>query len=303
MGDSCRLCPRVCGAKRILGELGACRAPAEFLVARAAPHFGEEPCISGSRGSGTVFFSGCALGCVFCQNQEISRGQSGFCLTQTELRQTFLQLQETGVHNLNLVTAGHYADRLAELLEEPVGLPVVWNSGGYETVETLYRLKGKVDVYMPDLKFLNSDLAARYCAAPEYPQIARAAILEMYAQVGDPVFDEEGLLMRGLLLRHLVMPGAVENSLDVIDWVAEHFSGGRVVFSLMGQYTPMGGCEGFPELSQPVTREEYQRVTDYLACVDLPLGYIQELAAAGTEQIPAFDGTGLEQFDISGKQC
>lgn len=296
MGDVCKLCPRACGVERTAGELGACHAPAEFLVARAAPHFGEEPCISGSRGSGTVFFSGCALGCVFCQNQEISRGQAGRRLTQAALRQTLLRLRDAGVHNLNLVTAGHYADSLAEVLTAPLGLPVVWNSGGYESVETLRRLEGKVDVYMPDLKFLDPDLAARYCAAPDYPQAARAAILEMYRQVGDPVFDEAGLLTRGVLLRHLVMPGAVENSLDVIDWAVEQFSGGRILFSLMGQYTPMAGCAAFPELCRPVTREEYQRVADYLACADLPLGYTQELAAAGVEQIPAFDGTGLEQI-------
>ncbi len=290
--SQCSICPRSCMVDRAKRR-GFCHAPASFFVARAAPHWGEEPCISGARGSGTVFFSGCNLGCAFCQNHAISRGQTGLVLTEAEFRRTLEQLRSKKVHNLNFVTGAHYAPQIARVLEQPPGLPVVWNSSGYESVSTLRLLEGKVDVYMPDLKFLSPKLAADWCAAPEYPAVAKAAILEMYRQVGEPVFDADGMLQRGLLLRHLVMPGAVENSLDVLDWVAEHFAGGKVVLSLMSQFTPMPGCENFPQLRRVLLPEEYRRVTDYLACLDLPLGYTQELEAATEDWVPDFDNTGL----------
>lgn len=290
--SKCCACPRACMVERAKRR-GFCRAPDSFLVARAAPHFGEEPCISGTRGSGTVFFSGCNLGCVFCQNHAISRGQTGLELTEAEFRQTLEQLCSKKVHNLNFVTGAHYASQVARVLAQPLGLPVVWNSSGYESVSTLHLLEGKVDVYMPDLKFLSPELATEWCAAPDYPTVAKAAILEMYRQVGEPVFDADGMLQRGVLLRHLVMPGAVENSLDVLDWIAEHFSGGRVVLSLMSQFTPTPECQKIPALQRILLPEEYRRVTDYLRCLDLPLGYIQELEAATESWIPEFDNTGL----------
>ena len=291
---NCTLCPRRCGADRAAGETGRCGTAGEILVARAAPHFGEEPCISGSRGSGAVFFCGCALGCVFCQNREISRGGRGRAMTPEALRRTLERLRDAGVHNLELVTAGHYLPILAwEVLTPGLGLPLVWNSGGYEAVEALRLLEGKVDVYMPDLKTLSPALAERWCAAPDYPAVAKAALSEMYRQVGPPVFDQDGLLVRGLLIRHLVMPGAVEDTLDVLDYLEEHFGGGRAVVSLMGQYTPMPGCEGLPELQRPLTQREYDRAAAYLACRDLPLGYTQDISSATTAEIPDFDGTGL----------
>ncbi len=290
----CRLCPRRCGAERDRSP-GSCGVPAAPLVCRAAPHFGEEPCISGSRGSGAVFFAGCALGCVYCQNREISRGSAGVKLDVPALRDLFRRLADSGVHNLNLVTASHFSDTVAEALAGlRLEIPVVWNSSGYETVEQLRQLEGLVQVWLPDFKYADPMLAARYSAAPDYPQVALAAIQEMYRQAGPADLDADGLLRRGVLIRHLILPGAAENTLQVIDAVEDHFPAQNILFSLMAQYTPMPGLDRWPELTRPVSREEYERCRSYLDFSEIEKGYVQELESAGTEQIPAFDGTGVQ---------
>lgn len=289
----CRLCPRRCGADRGLSP-GYCGVPDRAMVCRAAPHFGEEPCLTGARGSGAVFFAGCNLGCVYCQNHCISRGAAGRELNVRELRELFLRLRDTGVHNLNLVTPSHYSDIIAEALSGlDLGIPVVWNSSGYETVEQLRALEGLVQVWLPDFKYADPALAARYSRAPDYPAVALAAIREMYRQAGPFLLDGDGLLQRGVMVRHLILPGAAENSLRVMDAVEDHLPPEGVLFSLMSQYTPMPGLEAFPELQRPITRAEFERCRSYLEFSSLAHGFYQEPESAGTEAIPAFDGTGV----------
>jgi len=292
---SCTLCPRRCGAPRRGGKNGFCGVPAEAMVCRAAPHFGEEPCISGTRGSGAVFFAGCNLRCVFCQNHAISRGEAGQPVSAARLREIFLALQAQGVHNLNLVTPTHYADVIAEALSGlSLDIPVVWNSSGYESVETLRRLEGLVQIYMPDFKYADAALAARYSAAPDYPERALAAIKEMYRQTGPFEMDADGILRRGLLIRHLILPGAPENTLRVIDAVEDNFPAEHILFSLMSQYTPMPGLEEFPALQRRVSAAEYERCASYLDFSDICHGYYQSPESATEEMIPAFDGTGVK---------
>lgn len=293
----CYLCPRRCGGLREAdrGE-GICASPAAVRVARAALHFGEEPCINGSSGAGAVFFTGCALGCVFCQNQEISRGYGpGKILSVEELRELFLSLQDQGAECLDLVTGGQYIPWIAQALEGlSLKIPVVWNSSGYESVESLKRLEGLVQVYMPDFKYWKADLAARYSKAADYPAVAKAAIKEMYRQVGPYELDEKGVMEKGLLIRHLILPQQDLNAMDVMDFVAEEFPSGSVLFSLMSQYTPMPGLEEYPELLELLDPELNDRLIAYMEKLGLE-GYCQELSAATTEQIPDFDLSGLDR--------
>ena len=289
----CSLCPRNCQTDRS-AKPGFCGVPETAMVCRAAPHYGEEPCISGTRGSGAVFFAGCNLRCVFCQNHDISRGVAGEPVSAEGLRDIFLRLRDSGVHNINLVTPTHYAAVIIEALTGlDLGIPVVWNSSGYESVETLRRLEGLVQVYMPDFKYAFSDLAAKYSAAPDYPRVALAAIREMYRQVGPFQMDADGILQRGLLIRHLILPGAPENTLRVIDAVEDNFPAKHILFSLMSQYTPMPGLERFPELQRRVSQAEYDRCASYLDFSDIEFGYYQSPESATEEMIPDFDGTGV----------
>ena len=291
----CNECPRHCGAKReenIPG--GVCISPALPRIARAAPHFGEEPCISGERGSGTVFFSGCNLKCVFCQNHEISRGKVGETVSIQRLCDIFLELQDKGVHNINLVTGSHYVTPIVAALEAAkLSIPVVWNSSGYDSVEGLKRLEGLVQIYMPDMKYMDSELARRYSAAPDYPQVAQAAIKEMYRQVGDFILDDEDMLRYGVLIRHLILPEAEENSRKVMDFVADNFPGDNVLFSLMCQFTPMPHTERFPELQKTVSQEVNDRLCQYMAHRGIEWGFYQETSSATEEMIPDFDLTGV----------
>ena len=291
---SCFLCPRRCGAPRDGVRNGFCGVPAAAMVCRAAPHFGEEPCISGTRGSGAVFFAGCSLRCVFCQNRGISRGAAGEAVTVPQLREIFLRLRDRGVHNINLVTPSHYSDVIAEALSGlDLGIPVVWNSGGYESVETLRSLEGLVQIWLPDWKYADGALAARYSAAPDYPQVVTAAVKEMFRQAGPFELDGDGLLRRGVLIRHLVLPGAPENTLRVIDAVEDNLPAEQVLFSLMAQYTPMPGLDEYPALQRRVTQEEYDRCMSYLDFSGIDHGYCQSPESATDEMIPAFDGTGV----------
>lgn len=285
----CSLCPRKCGALRDETHAGFCGAGDAPVVARAAPHFWEEPCVSGARGSGAVFFSGCTLRCVFCQNHDISAGAKGKTVTVDRLRQIFRELEAQGVHNLNLVTASHFLPAVLEALEPQPPIPVVWNSGGYESVSALKALEGRVQVYLPDMKYMDGALAAALSGAADYPDVARAAILEMFRQTGPYRLDEDGMLVNGVMIRHLVLPGQLDNTFSVLDWIADTFRPGDVLVSLMGQYTPNG--VGGPD--RRLTAEEYQRACDYMAALGILEGYTQELSSAESEYTPPFDGTGV----------
>ena len=290
----CTRCPRQCGVDRSSGKLGFCGVPEKPVVARAAAHFGEEPCISGERGSGAVFFSGCTLRCVFCQNYELSRGRQGKEISVRRLREIFLELRDQGVHNINLVTADHYVHAVSEALDGlDLGIPVVWNCSGYESMEALKSLEGLVQIYLPDLKYLDRTLAKQYSAAPDYPEVAAAAIQEMVRQTGPFVLDENGMLQKGVLIRHLILPEQGENSKRVIDWVSETFRPDEVLFSLMSQYTPMGDLDRFPELKQPVSPALDAEIYDYLMQSRIENGFYQDLESASGEMIPKFDNTGV----------
>ena len=290
----CRQCPRNCGAERSDDRgTGLCRMPASPVLARAALHHWEEPPVSGTRGSGTVFFSGCALGCVFCQNEAISHRDFGQKITLERLRTICESLIEQGAHNLNFVNPTHYAHTVSALLERwrpPV--PVVWNSGGYDRVETLRGLEGKVDVYLPDLKYMDESTAAAYAAAPDYPQIAQNAVREMVRQTGPCLLDKDGLLVRGTVIRHLVLPGQVGQAKDVMDWAAREFPPKTVLFSLMSQYTPWGDLSRFPELDRRLRPGEIRAAQDYMKNLGLE-GFTQERTSAREEYTPPFDLTGV----------
>lgn len=293
--SGCTLCPRRCGAERE-DTAGACRVKAAVKVARAAPHYGEEPCLSGEKGSGAVFFAGCPLGCVYCQNYELSRGRAGEELSVEDLAETFRSLERQGVHNLDMVTGTQYAPAIVQALElAKPRIPVAWNSSGYESLETVERLKPYVNIWMPDYKYRLPDPARRYSRAPDYPARAAEAILAMFRAAGPYELDENGLLRSGVLIRHLVLPGQVENTLAVIDWVSRTFAEGDVLFSLMAQYTPCGETGRFPELDRTLTQEEWDRCLAALEESNISEGFVQELGSDGTEQIPAFDGTGLRR--------
>ena len=282
----CSICPRACGAERPGGFCGMGELP---VVSRAAPHFWEEPCISGERGSGAVFFAGCNLRCVFCQNYDISARRRGKEISVGRLRAIFAELAAQGVHNLNLVTGTHFVPAIREALEPQLALPVVWNCGGYESVETLHSLEGKIQVWLPDMKYSDAHLAEELSAAPDYPETAQAAIREMFRQTGPYVLDGEGMLVRGVMIRHLVLPGQLDNTFGVLDWIAETFRQGDVLVSLMGQYTPNG--HGGPD--RRLMPEEYRRAVDYMEALGLLEGYTQELTSAESEYTPPFDGTGV----------
>lgn len=289
----CNLCPRHCRIDRST-RLGYCRVPETPMIARAAPHFGEEPCITGTRGSGTVFFAGCSLRCVFCQNHAISRGESGRPVTVPRLRDIFLELRDLGVHNINLVTATHYARAVADALEGiDLGIPVAWNSSGYDSVETLRMLEGKVQIYMPDFKYSDPILAKTYSAAADYPQIAAAAIAEMYRQTGPYTMDTDGILQRGVLVRHLILPNKPANTKGVIDTLSSLLPKGAFLFSLMSQYTPMEGLDAYPELQQTVSPALADFCYRYMLRRGIEDGYYQDPDSATDELIPDFDGTGV----------
>lgn len=290
----CGLCPRNCRALRTEREgTGYCRMPESPVLARAALHHWEEPPISGTRGSGTVFFSGCSLGCVFCQNEKISRQDFGKAVTLERLQAICEDLIAQGAHNLNFVNPTHFAHGIAALLEHyHPAIPVVWNSGGYDKVETLRELEGKVDVYLPDLKYLDSETARRYSAAAGYPEIATAAIQEMVRQTGPCRFDENGLLLKGTIIRHLILPGQVNQAKAVMDWVASEFEPGTVLFSLMSQYTPWGDLSACPELNRRLYPGEMRAAQEYMQNLGLD-GFIQERTSAREEYTPPFDLTGI----------
>ena len=287
----CELCPRRCGAERtetVSG--GVCRMPAAPVIARAALHRWEEPVISGSRGSGTVFFSGCNLRCSFCQNGDISHGGFGKTVTVERLREIFQELIAQGAHNINLVTPTHFTPWILEALEPQPTVPVVWNCGGYERTETLELLRGKVQIYLPDFKYMDANLARDLSGAADYPEVALTAIRAMADQTG-PCVIRNGIMERGVIIRHLVLPGQLDNTRRVIDAVAEHFRSGEVLFSLMSQYTPQPGAQGL--LARHVTRAEYRAATEYMINCGLTEGFTQERTSAREEYTPPFDLSGV----------
>lgn len=288
----CTLCPRRCGVDRTRGQLGFCKMPGQVHAARAGVHYWEEPVISGSFGSGAVFFSGCTLKCAFCQNYDISQENFGKPLTSAELRAAFERLIDEGVQNINLVTPTHFLPDILPALEPKLPVPVVYNCGGYESVETLRQLEGKIDVYLPDFKYSNNALAKKLSSAPDYFETASAAILEMYRQVGKPVLEDDEM-KRGVLVRHLVLPGCVDNSLGVLDWVAEHFRSGDILFSLMSQYVPMGRAVEMPPFDRRITELEYDSVLSYMMLLGIEDGYTQDFSSAERGYTPSFDLTGL----------
>ena len=287
----CAICPRRCMARRDAqaGE-GFCGLPATPVVARAGLHLWEEPCVSGARGSGAVFFSGCVLRCVYCQNHAISHENFGKSVSVERLREIFWELIGQGAHNINLVSPTPFAPAIREALAEPLPVPVVWNTGGYERVETLRSLEGRVQVWLPDLKYVDSGLSRDLSGAADYFGAASAAIREMVRQTGDYVL-EDGLLKRGVLIRHLMLPGQLENTKAVLDWVAETFRPGQVLLSLMAQYTPQPGAEGL--LSRRVTGAEYRAALRYMENLGITDGYCQDAASARAEYTPDFDLTGV----------
>lgn len=311
----CTLCPRNCMTDRANGETGVCGQTKQLKVARAALHYWEEPCISGKGGSGAVFFPGCALHCVFCQNHNIANGTAGKPISQERLCEIFLELQEKGANNINLVTPGHFVPQIIPALKrakrQGLMLPVVYNTSSYESVDTIRRLDGLVDVYLPDFKYMSAELSAKYSHAADYSKAAKAAVAEMVRQTGAAVvapdehagsladdttdFDpvEAGWLMkRGTIVRHLLLPGCTEDSKAVIRYLYETY-GNTVYISIMNQFTPLAGLERYPELNRRVTDEEYEEVVDYALGLGVECGFIQEGDTAEESFIPEFDGEGV----------
>lgn len=292
----CTLCPRHCGAERTEeAGAGVCRMGTLPKIARAALHRWEEPCISGTRGSGTVFFSGCGLRCAFCQNEAISQRGEGQIVSVERLSDIFRELEAQGAHNINLVTAAHFVPAVIAALERyRPSIPIVYNSSGYESPDTLRRLEGVVDVYLPDFKYIDPQMAALLSGARDYPQAAMEALREMRRQTGPAVCDEVGILRRGTLIRHLVLPGLTGDSMRILTWIRDELPDTPV--SLMGQYTPCGRALSIPGMNRRITKREYARVLAHMQAIGLD-GYRQELTAADQAFIPAFDGTGVGASD------
>ena len=295
--SDCTLCPRRCHANRAAGQTGFCRQSAQLRAARAALHFWEEPCISGDCGSGTVFFSGCSLQCIFCQNHEIALGESGKVISVERLARIFLELQEKGAANINLVTAGHFIPQVCRALElskaDGLSIPIVYNTGSYEEVPSLRLLEGLVDIWLPDLKYFSGDLSARYSSAPDYFQVATAAIAEMFRQTPTAVFDSKtGLMQRGIIVRHLMLPGQAADSKRILRYLHTTY-GDAIYISIMNQYTPLADVSGLPELNRRVTPEEYRRVLDFADRIGIENGFMQEDGTAAESFIPPFDYEGI----------
>ena len=288
----CDICPRLCHAERTSETGGGiCRMPAGLVVAKAMLHHWEEPCLSGTNGAGCIFFSGCNLGCVFCQNGRISHENFGKVITPERLREIMDDLVAQGAHCIDLVSPTHFTPWILPALEKPLSVPVVWNCGGYERVETLKTLAGKVQIYLPDLKYALDEPARELSKAGDYFPVAAAAIDEMVCQVGPYQIGDDGLLKSGVIIRHLVLPGQLENTRRVIDYVSSHFAPGTVLFSLMSQYTPQSGASG--ALSRRLNHAEYRAAVEYMQSCGITDGFCQELSSAKEEYTPIFDLNGV----------
>ena len=289
----CNICPRKCNTDRNIKK-GYCNTSMEIVAARASLHMWEEPCISGERGSGTVFFSGCNLKCVYCQNKSISLNKKGKKITPERLAEIFLELQNKGAHNINLVTPTHFAFQIIEAVklakEKGLTLPVVYNCGGYESVETLKALENTVDIYLTDFKYYYSALSKKYSGAEDYPFVAKSALDEMVKQK-ELVFNDEGMLIKGVLVRHLILPNYPQNSKQVLKYLYESF-GNRILLSIMNQFTPIG-LEDFPEINRTITKEEYDDIISYALSIGIENAYIQEGETAKESFIPEFNNSGI----------
>lgn len=297
---ACNLCPRNCASLRTDNHIGRCGMSWELKAARASLHFWEEPCISGTKGSGTVFFSGCPLGCVYCQNREIALGLAGKVISETRLSEIFLELQNKGANNINLVTPTHYILSIKKALitakQNGLTIPIVYNTSGYELVESLQLLDGLIDIYLPDLKYYSSEVSTRYSKASDYFSYASSAIKEMFRQVGTPIFHKDSsqdLMTRGMIVRHLVLPGQIKDSKNVIRYLYETY-GDQIYISILNQYTPpTENLSLYPELCRILTEEEYDEIVDYAIDLGIENGFIQEGETAKESFIPAFDYEGL----------
>ena len=297
MLTNCTLCPRNCKVNRDAGQTGYCKMPGKIYAARAALHMWEEPCISGETGSGTVFFSGCNLRCVFCQNHDIAIGDVGMEISSERLSQIYLELQEKGAANINLVTPTHYIPQIVNSLKaakaQGLSIPIVYNTGGYEKTESLRMLEGLIDIYLPDCKYYSTELSAAYSHATDYFEVNKAALAEMYRQVGAPLFHPHtGMMKRGMIIRHLCLPGQVKDSKKVIHYLYDTF-GDNVYLSIMNQYTPLPHVAHIPELNRKVTEEEYERILNYCIRLGVENAFIQEGDVADSSFIPPFSYEGL----------
>lgn len=294
--ESCTVCARNCSVNRADGNLGFCKSGASIKLAKAYGHMWEEPCISGKNGSGTVFFSNCNLRCVFCQNHDISQENIGKEVSINRLSEIFLEQQARGFHNINLVNPTHYIPQIISALDiakaKGLSIPVVYNSNGYENIESIKKLKGYVDVYIPDLKYFNDKYAIKYSKAPNYFNIASNAILEMVNQVGECEFDAEGIMTKGVIIRHLMLPGLLFDSKKVVDYIYKTF-GDKVYLSLMNQYTPMFKAKDYPEINKPLNPKHYDSLIDH--CIDLGYknAFIQESGTNNTTYVPDFNLQGI----------
>ena len=295
--EKCNICPRKCNIDRDNGKTGFCGVPSDRIIAaRAALHMWEEPCISGEEGSGTVFFSGCTLRCVYCQNYDIARAVTGKDITKERLAEIFLELQAKGANNINLVTPTHYTKEIIwavkKAREEGLHLPIVYNCSGYESVKTLKNLESIVDIYLTDFKYMQNAMAKKYSKAEDYPEVAKRALDEMFRQQPEAEFDERGMMTKGIIVRHLLLPGYLDNAKEIVKYVYETYED-KVFLSLMNQYTPLPQVESFPEINRKVTEEEYEELVDYAIEIGVESGFIQEGETAEESFIPAFDCEGI----------
>lgn len=294
----CTLCPRMCAVNREAKERGICGQTDEIKVARAALHFWEEPCISGEKGSGAVFFSGCALHCVFCQNENIANGTAWKVISTARLCEIFLELQEKGANNINLVTPGQFAPQIIKAVElardQNLTIPIVYNTSSYENVDTIRSLEGIVDIYLPDFKYQDAALSAKYSHAPDYPSVAKEAIKEMVRQTGEAVFEngEDSLMKRGTIVRHLILPGCTKDSKAVLSYLHETY-GNEIYISIMHQFTPLSNVKKYPELNRRITEREYNEVVDFAIDIGIENGFIQDGETAEESFIPEFDNEGV----------
>lgn len=294
---SCTICPRNCNVNRADGQAGVCGVTGNGIyAARAALHMWEEPCISGDTGSGAVFFSGCPLRCIYCQNYNIAHAEEGKKITIERLADIFLELQSKKAANINLVTPTHYSPEIIQAVKiarrQGLVLPIVYNCSGYEKVETLQTLEGTVDIYLTDFKYMEAGIAGRYSGAGDYPEVAKAALKEMVRQQGKPVFDEQGMMKQGVIVRHLLLPNHLKNAKAVVQYVHETY-GTQVYLSLMNQYTPLPQVADIPELNRKVTKREYERLIDFAIAMGVENGFVQEGQTAKESFIPVFDYEGL----------
>ncbi|QBD87090.1 radical SAM protein [Clostridium tetani] len=291
MLNQCRLCPRECSINRLEGEIGYCGASNKLMISRAALHFGEEPCVSGESGSGTVFFSNCNLKCVFCQNHCISQENLGVEISIERLSEIFLELQKKGANNINLVTPTHYVPEIIEALKlsksNGLNIPILYNSNGYDSLNTLKALAGYIDVYLPDLKYYNSKYSLRYSMAKDYFEKASIAIEEMYRQVGKPIFDENSIIKRGVIIRHLMLPGLLFDSKKIIDFIYKSF-GDNVYISIMNQYTPMFKASDYAEINRRLNEKHYDTLINYALDLGIKNAFIQENGSSSEEFVPDF---------------